>query len=187
LAAAANSSIAIDYIQELIAYSPDLKTISITDFSGKVINNITNRDGFDVVALVFKSTGELFVSLNGTTANSASSLIIWANEPCPQNQTLTNSYCLCLDTYHLVNGSCVCLNNQIVVGGLCGCPNNLSLINDSCSCENNLIVKDDYCVCANNLVLLNDSCGCWSNLVLKDGSCKCESNLILINDTCGCP
>lgn len=52
--ATANTSIAIDYTRELIAYSPDLKTITITDFFGKVIDIIKNKDGFDVTALVFK-------------------------------------------------------------------------------------------------------------------------------------
>jgi len=41
----------------LIAYSPDLKSITITDFFGNVIETIKNKDGFDVTALVFKSTG----------------------------------------------------------------------------------------------------------------------------------
>ena len=81
--AAANSSIAINYDQQLIAYSSDLKAVTITDFSGRVVDSIVNKEGLDVVALAFKSSGELFVSLNATTANSASSMVVWTSEPCP--------------------------------------------------------------------------------------------------------
>jgi hypothetical protein len=53
----------------LIAYSSDIKTITIIDFSGNVVDSLTNKDNLDVLALVFKSSGELFVSFNGKTAN----------------------------------------------------------------------------------------------------------------------
>lgn len=81
----ANSSITINYVNQLIAYTSDLQNITIIDFTGKLINKIITNDGLIISALAFKDTGDLYASFNSSSVNGNSNLIVWSNDPCSEN------------------------------------------------------------------------------------------------------
>jgi hypothetical protein len=76
-AVTANSSLAIDYNAQLMAFSSNSTNIVITDFNGAVVDEVQLPSAGNVVALVFNANDELLVSTD------TPSLFIWTSLPCP--------------------------------------------------------------------------------------------------------